>query len=78
MKNEDNLIYFEEYLEKAIEALENIEESNIDLLTDTVDNEESKVLKLEYTEPLAQVVGMDTVQSPVMGCWDCGEDGIHC
>ncbi len=37
-----------------------------------------KVLKKVYEKPKARVVGMSTQKSPVMGCWDCGEDGMHC
>ena len=37
-----------------------------------------RVLKREYVKPMAKVVGMSTQKSPVMGCWDCGSDGIHC
>lgn len=37
-----------------------------------------KVLKREYVKPKAKIVSMSTQKSPVMGCWDCGEDGMHC
>ena len=37
-----------------------------------------RVLKREYTKPKAKIVGMSTQQSPVMGCWNCGSDGMHC
>ena len=37
-----------------------------------------KTLKKVYIKPNAKMVGMSTQKSPVMGCWDCGEDGIHC
>lgn len=36
------------------------------------------VLKKEYYKPKTKCVGIDTQKSPVMGCWDCGEDGVHC
>ena len=36
------------------------------------------ILKKQYYKPKAKCVGIDTQKSPVMGCWDCGEDGIHC
>ncbi len=41
-------------------------------------SEKTKVLKRKYIKPKANIVGMSTQQSPVMGCWNCGSDGIHC
>lgn len=37
-----------------------------------------KTLKKKYVKPKAEIVEVSTQKSPVMGCWNCGEDGIHC
>ncbi|MEE3343693.1 MAG: hypothetical protein VZS44_06365 [Bacilli bacterium] len=44
----------------------------------TIEKTKTKALKRKYIKPKANIVGMSTQQSPVMGCWNCGSDGIHC